>query len=125
MSYARAYAPHGRLLAAIADAAAIDEPVHALWWEGLVQTFIDRTAAAIERDQAAGAIRRDLDARAVAYSLTLLGERASYHFLGRERRGDAEEYARRLAPVWIGTLFGEVPSPAAGSTEAVRRSTRP
>lgn len=125
VSYARAYAAHGRLLAAIADAAAVDERVHALWWEGLVQTFIDRTAEAIERDQAAGVIRGDLDAQAVAYSLTLMGERASYHFMGRERRGDAEEYARRLGPVWIGTLFGEVPSPAAGFAEAVRRSTRP
>jgi AcrR family transcriptional regulator len=111
VSYARAYASHGRLLASIADAAAVDDRVHALWWDGIVQTFIDRTAQAIERDQAAGAVRGDLDARAAAYSLTLLGERASYHLMGRRPLGSPEEYAERLAPVWVGTLFGEVPQP--------------
>ena len=109
LSFARAYESHGRLLAAIADAAAIDDRVHALWWDGLVQTFIDRTAEAIERDQAAGAVRPDLDARAAAYSLTLMGERASYHLMGRDRIAGPDEYAQRLAPVWVGTLFGEVP----------------
>lgn len=110
LHYAQAYAPHGRLLAALSDAATADPRVHQLWRDGVVQAYMDATTSAIERDQAVGAIRADLDARAVSYALTMMGERASYDFLGRHQRGDPEAYARMLAPVWIGTLFAQVPA---------------
>lgn len=133
LSYARAYVPYARLLAAMADAAAVDGRVHALWRDGIVQAYIDTTADAIERDQAAGAIRPDLDAQATAYALSLLGERASYDFLGRQRRGGPEDYARMLSPIWIGTLFGTLPADGSNregtrdgpGVEAVRKPENP
>jgi len=35
LSYATAYAEHGRLLAALSDAAAVDDRVHGIWWSVL------------------------------------------------------------------------------------------
>lgn len=40
----------------------------------------------------------------------MMGERASYDFLGRQRRGEPEDYARMLAPIWVAALFGTVPT---------------
>ncbi len=120
LHYAQAYAPHGRLLAALSDAAAVDPRVRQLWRDGIVQAYMDATTAAIERDQAVGAIRADLDARAASYALTMMGERASYDLLGRHPRGEPADYARMLAPVWIGTLFGRVPVGATADLEPTR-----
>lgn len=110
LSFARAYAEHGRLLAALSDATGVDDRVREIWREGLVQAFIDASAAAIARDQAAGALRADLDPEATAYALTMMGERLAYDLLRRHRRGGPEDYARILAPIWAATLFGVVPA---------------
>lgn len=120
LHYAEAYAPHGRLLAALSDAAAADPRVRLLWRDGVVQAYMDATTAAIERDQAVGAIRADLDARAASYALTMMGERASYDLLGRHPRGEPADYARMLAPVWIGTLFGRVAVVATANLESTQ-----
>ncbi|MEA2027176.1 MAG: TetR/AcrR family transcriptional regulator, partial [Chloroflexota bacterium] len=110
LDYARAYAKHGRLMSALSDAASVDERVHSIWWDGLIEVYIDATAAAIVRDQAAGSIGADLDPDATAYALTLMGERLSYYLLGRHGRGKPEDYARIATPIWATSLFGVVPA---------------
>lgn len=110
LAYARAYVKYGRLMAALADAAGVDDRVHSVWWDGLIGAYVDTTAAAIRRDQAAGAIRADLDPEGTASALTLAGERVSYDLLGRHRRGEPEDFARIMSPIWAASLFGVVPA---------------
>lgn len=105
LGYARAYARHGRLIRALSDASAVDPRVRRSWGEAL-QGFVDATAAAIARDQAAGAIRSDLDSQATAYALTMMDDRVAYDRLG-DTQAKPEEFARILAPIWIATLFGD------------------
>ena len=109
LGYARAYVKHGRLMAALQDAASVDNRVYSIWWDDLIGPYVDATAAAIRRDQAAGVIRADLDPEATASALILMGERVSYHLLGRHRRGEPEDFARILSPIWAASLFGVVP----------------
>jgi AcrR family transcriptional regulator len=112
LGYAHAYAEHGPLMAALSDAAGVDDRVHSIWWDELLETYIDLTTAAIVRDQAVGAIRADLDATAAARALILMGERLSYDLLGRHRRGTPEDCARIMTSIWATTLFGVVPADA-------------
>ena len=110
LGYARAYVKHGRLMAALQDAASVDNRVYSIWWDDLIGPYVDATAAAIRRDQAAGVIRADLDPEATASALILMGERVSYHLLGRHRRGEPEDFARIMSPIWAASLFGVVPA---------------
>ena len=107
LGYARTYAQNARLLAAMHDAAGVDERVHEIWWD-VIRIYTDRQTAAIVRDQASGAVRSDLDAQATALALTIMEERLSYHLLGRNK-GEPEDYARVVVPIWNAVLFGSPP----------------
>ena len=110
----RAYARHGRLLRALADAAAGNERIWSIYRHEVLQSMMDTTAKAIERDQAAGVVRSSLDAVATARALTLMDERMSYDMLGRPEDGSPEEYADILTPIWTATLYGAPPDPGDG-----------
>lgn len=101
----RRYAPHARLMVALAGAAGTDESTRRLWRDGFIQSRIDATEAAIRRDQAAGAIRPDLDPAATARALNLMSEQLLLEVLGREG-GTPEDYADAIAPIWRAVLFG-------------------
>ena len=118
----RAYARHGPLLRALADAAAGNERIWSIYRHEVLQSMMDSTARAIERDQAAGVVRPSLDAVATARALTLMDERMSYDLLGRPEDGSPEEYARILTPIWTAALYGPPPGPASEDEARRRRS---
>lgn len=100
----RALKPRIGLFSAIADATAMDPSLRAVWKQAVTQPWIDATAEAIRRDQAAGAIRSSLDPDATALALTLMSEQLALEVLGRQARAP-EDYAAILAPIWDAVLF--------------------
>lgn len=108
LGYARSFSHHRELLTALYDAGGCDQGLRKLWHERLVQPFIDTTAAAIARDQAAGVVSADLDPAGTALALTLLSEGGSIELLGRQGV-TPEAYADVMVPIWISVLFGSRP----------------
>lgn len=104
LSDGRAIKPRIGLFSAIADATALDQSLRTIWKQAITQPWIDATAAAIRRDQAAGAVRRDLDPDATALALTLMSEQLALEVLGSQDL-DPEDYAAILAPIWDAVLF--------------------
>jgi AcrR family transcriptional regulator len=104
------YEEHGRLLGAIAEAAALDDRVEAVY-RGLVARFIDAAAARIERDLAAGRIQ-PLDARQTATAFVWMFERYLAATFGRPEPGDRASAVETLFTIWLRTLYGSQP-PAA------------
>lgn len=101
----RAIKPRIRLLRAIVDATAVDEPLRTMWRATFTQSWVDATAAAIRRDQAVGAIRPGLDPDTTALALTLMSEQLALEVLGLQD-GTPEAYAAILTPIWGAVLFG-------------------
>jgi AcrR family transcriptional regulator len=100
------YATHGPLLRAIAEAASHDADVEAVY-RGLVQGFVDATAARIRRDAAAG--RTSLaHPDHVAAALVWMTERHLAATFGRVGATDADRSAalETLFTVWMRTLYG-------------------
>jgi TetR/AcrR family transcriptional regulator, ethionamide resistance regulator len=103
------YAIHGPLLRAIADAASHDADVEAVY-RGLVQGFVDATAARIRRDAAAG--RTSLaHPDHVAAALVWMTERHLATTFGRVGATDADRSAalETLLTIWMRTLYSEDP----------------
>lgn len=95
------------LLAAVHDAAGLDERLRGLWHDTIIQPSIHAAAASIRRDQASGSVPPSIDPDATAFALTLMGERIALEVLGR-RDGRPEEYAAIISPIWEAVLFGHV-----------------
>ena len=98
------FAEHGPVLRALADAAADDPGVEAVYSE-LVQSFIDVTAEHIRREVEAGRIL-PLDARETATALVWMNERYLTLSLGREPAGDRAVVAQTLVTIWSRVLYG-------------------
>jgi TetR/AcrR family transcriptional regulator, ethionamide resistance regulator len=106
---AEVYAAHGPLLRAIADAASHDADVEGRY-RGLVQGFVDATAARIRRDAAAG--RTSLThPDHVAAALVWMTERHLAATFGRVGATAAERAAalETLFTIWMRTLYGADP----------------
>jgi AcrR family transcriptional regulator len=106
------YAAHGPLLAAIAEAASHDADLEGVY-RGLVNGFVDATAARIRRDAAAG--RTSLaHPDHVAAALVWMTERHLAATFGRVGASDAERSAalETLFTIWMRTLYGPDPAPA-------------
>jgi len=99
------YRRHPALLRAVVEAAAYDREV-AGYWRTLVGRFVDATCARIEREQAAGAVDPALPARAVAFGLCWMTERAAYEHLVQD--GDVADSALvdGLLAIWLGAVYG-------------------
>lgn len=104
---ARQLAPHAALLCAIQDASGADPEIRRLWRDGVLESRIRATEAAIRRDQAAGVFRASIDPADTARSLILQLEALALEILGR-RGGTPEEFARLTAPIWRHVLFTDV-----------------
>jgi AcrR family transcriptional regulator len=105
------YATHGPLLRAIAEAASHDADVEGLY-RGLVQGFVDATAARIRRDAAAG--RTSLaHPDHVAAALVWMTERHLAATFGRVGATDADRAAalETLFTIWMRTLYAPDPTP--------------
>lgn len=98
------YARHGRLLGAIAEAAAEDPDVRAVY-VGLADRLIEAAAERIAADVAAGR-SRVADPPAVAAALIWMNEAYLQSQFGRAPLGDPERVAAALAEVWVATIYG-------------------
>jgi AcrR family transcriptional regulator len=98
------FAAHGRVLRALADAAADDPEVEAAY-DALVQGFIDATARHIEDEIGAGRIL-PLDARETARALVWMMERYLSLSLGREPASDPQVVVDTLTTIWGRVLYG-------------------
>jgi TetR/AcrR family transcriptional regulator, ethionamide resistance regulator len=100
-----AYARHGAVLRAIADASADDPTVEAAY-RGLVERFIQATADHIRTETRAGVIQ-GLNAKRTASALVWMNERYLSTCLGAARQVRPREVAETLYSVWLRTLYLE------------------
>jgi len=98
------YTAHGPLLAAIAEAAGSDDEVEKVYG-GLVQRFVDGTAARIERDQAAGRAL-PLDPREGAAALVWMTERYLAATFDEPGTGDRSKAVDTLLAIWMRAIYG-------------------
>jgi AcrR family transcriptional regulator len=108
------YAAHGPLLRAIAEAASHDADVEAVH-RGLVQGFVDATAARIRRDAASGRSRL-AHPEHVAAALVWMTERHLAATFGRVGATDADRSAalETLFTIWMRTLYSPDPEGSGG-----------
>jgi AcrR family transcriptional regulator len=99
------FAEHGRVLRALADAAADDPEVEAAY-HALVQGFIDATARHIEDEIGAGRILRLDDPRETAKALVWMMERYLSLSLGREPATEPAILVDTLTTIWSRVLYG-------------------
>jgi AcrR family transcriptional regulator len=103
------YAENADLLRIATEVSTYDEEVRAAW-RGIVERFVDATAAHVLSEQRAGLIPPALDGRATAEALVWMSERLSYIFLGRGDRSP-EELVAAQAPIWTAALYpGVIPA---------------
>jgi AcrR family transcriptional regulator len=101
------YARVGRVLGAVADAAAQDDDVRALYL-ALADRLIDTVADRIATDVEAG--RSEVkDPGEVARALVWMNEGYLQVGFGREPVGDPRRAAEALSDVWIATVYGRRP----------------
>ncbi|HEX2372720.1 MAG TPA: TetR/AcrR family transcriptional regulator, partial [Actinomycetota bacterium] len=118
------YAAHGPLLRAIAEAASHDADVEDVY-RGLVQGFVDATAARIRRD-AAG--RTSLaHPEHVAAALVWMTERHLAATFGRVGATDADRSAalETLFTIWMRTLYSADPWSTGGAGSAGLKPSPP
>jgi TetR/AcrR family transcriptional regulator, ethionamide resistance regulator len=98
------YAEHGLVLGAIADAAGHDPDAESTY-RGLIERFVDATAARIARDIEAGLIE-PLDATEAARALVWMSERYLKETLGRLPQAPVATVVETLPEIWIRALYG-------------------
>jgi TetR/AcrR family transcriptional regulator, ethionamide resistance regulator len=98
-----AYARHGPVLRAYADAAA-DDPAVEETYRGLVERFIDATANHIRTESRTGLVA-GLNARRTAAALVWMNERYLSTCLGSEPQVRPRDVADTLYNVWLRTLY--------------------
>ena len=98
-----AYARHGPVLRAYADAAA-DDPSVEETYRGLVERFVDATASHIRAETRSGVIK-GLNARRTAAALVWMNERYLSHCLGTEPQLRPRDVAETLYNIWLRTLY--------------------
>jgi AcrR family transcriptional regulator len=98
------FARHGTLVRAIADAASHDDDIERVY-RGAIDTFVDLTAAAIERRVASGEMPA-VDARETARALTWMNERYLLDCYGSGGAPDGERVVEALWTVWSSVIYG-------------------
>jgi TetR/AcrR family transcriptional regulator, ethionamide resistance regulator len=107
---ATVYARHGLVLGAIADAAGHDPDAEATY-RGLIERFVEATAARIAQDIEAGLIA-PLDATEAARALVWMSERYLKETLGRLPQAPVATVTRTLPEIWNRTLYGSGREPS-------------
>jgi TetR/AcrR family transcriptional regulator, ethionamide resistance regulator len=101
---AAVYAKHGLVLGAIADASGHDPDAESTY-RGLIERFVDATAARIASDIEAGLIE-PLDATEAARALVWMSERYLKETLGRLPQAPIDTVVQTLPEIWIRALYG-------------------
>jgi AcrR family transcriptional regulator len=99
------FSRHGRVLRALADAAA-DDPGVERAYAALLQRFVDSAAEHIEAAIADGRIL-PLDPRETAKALVWMNERYLSEHLGREPHVPTARLVDTLTTIWSRTLYGQ------------------
>ena len=101
------YERHGKVLRALADAAA-DDPAVEQAYGTLVESFVEATASHIVKETRAGAMEPVGDPRLVATALIATNEGFLRMSLGAEPPLPSSEAIETLATVWTRTLYGRL-----------------
>jgi TetR/AcrR family transcriptional regulator, ethionamide resistance regulator len=101
---AEVYVRHGLALGAIADASEHDPDVEAIY-RGLIERFVDATAARIAQETERGDVA-GLDPRETARALVWMSERYFTESLGRLPQESPEKVVETLATIWVRVLYG-------------------
>ncbi len=99
------YRAHGVLLRAVVEASAYDDSV-AGFWRAIIARFVEASRARIDEEQAAGAIS-PVPARATAFALVWMTERACYQQIVQGGDLDDEEFLGGLVHIWMLAVYGE------------------
>lgn len=102
----RVFARHGRVLAAIDEAAHHHRTVEQSWRETVLNPWIGAVAAQIRANRERGKTTVD-EPEEVARALLLMNMAVFVERLGREPADPPEAVAKTLARAWIGTLYPE------------------
>lgn len=106
---------HRGIFQAAAQVRRADLEVGALW-ERLIETFVERTTAFIERERARGAAPRTTPARELAMCLVRMNERVFESLTqdadpGPDGPGQRQRTLDAVIAVWIAAIYGTVPFP--------------
>ena len=101
--YLLAYQQHGRLMAAVEQAATLSAPLAQIRRVARVR-WIERNRAAIARWQRRGIVRGNIDARHAAEILGSMVDRTAYIAVVLDERTDLEEIAVELTRLYCNTL---------------------
>jgi AcrR family transcriptional regulator len=109
-AYLEAYRRNAGLMAAMEQAALVDDRLRAARLER-ARTFAERHARAIARWQAAGLVDPDLDPRGAAVALDAMVSRLAEHvFVHGAERTSLDDLTELVTRMWAGAL-GLTPSP--------------
>jgi AcrR family transcriptional regulator len=107
---------HRAVTLAAAELRATSEEARALW-AGVMESFVQETAAIIEAERARGAVPAGVPARDLAIALNLMNERALHATLaGHAPAIDESRVIDTLVAVWLMALYGTTSPPPARST---------
>ena len=98
------FGSHAGILRAAVEVTAYDRDFEA-FYRGLVQRFIDATAAHLAEERAAGRLRA-VDPRSAAESLVWMAERCNFVFVVLEGR-PATQLASSLTAIWVSALYSD------------------
>jgi AcrR family transcriptional regulator len=99
---------HGPILRAVFEAAPLDARLEAAW-SAFMGRWDNDISARIVAQQEAGLIRA-LDARRMANALNALDAAVLVAEFGRHPQGDVEAVLETLHTIWVGALYGAVPT---------------
>ena len=110
---AELYERHGSLLRAATEVSTYDDEVR-VFWRGIVERFVEATAAHLRSERSKGRVPRELEPQSTAESLVWMAERCCYIYLASGERS-ARELVESLGATWTAALYpatsrrGDVP----------------
>ena len=104
---AELYERHASLLRAATEVSTYDDEVR-VFWRGIVERFIEATAAHLRGERSRGRVPRALEPQSTAESLVWMAERCCYIYLASGERS-AHELVGLLGATWTAALY---PAPA-------------
>lgn len=99
------YREHGVLIRAVVEVSTYEEEI-ATFWRGLLDRFVDATQRRVEELRAQRGAGGAFPARATAFSLTWMAERAFYQHMVQDRPVSDEELVEAMVGIYLGVLGG-------------------
>ncbi len=106
LGVARVFARHGRVLAAIDEAAHHHQSVERAWRDGVLAPWISAVATEVRANRERGLTTVE-EPEEVAGALLLMNMAVFVERLGREPADTPERVAATLARIWVGAVYPE------------------